>query len=352
MNLVIIPAYQPDERLVQLVDELWQQRLGMVVVDDGSGEAYTSVFEKIQDVCVILHHEKNMGKGAAIKTALQYIKDEIWDCQTIGVMDADGQHLPEDMHRVLMAARKHTNSLVLGVRKLDGRVPLKSKLGNTITRHVFHLLSGKMISDTQTGLRAFDIHLVDWLLNIEGEHYEYETNVLLSAVKENIPIQEVGISTIYHDSNNSGSHFHAFKDSVLIYGDMIKFTLSSFTSFLLDYGLFSLLMMILPRKELYILTANVLARGCSAFYNYSMNCRFVFGEKRKWQTAAGYFALAGVILAANNLLLGFLTGFIHINPFIAKIMTEVFLFIFSCMTQKYIIFGKKEHTGHKGLAIQ
>ena len=112
------------------------------------------------------------------------------------------------------------------------------------------------------------------------------------------------------------------------------------------------MMMILPQKELYILTANILARGCSAFYNYSMNCYFVFGEKRRWQTAAGYFALAGVILAANNLILGFLTVFMQMNPFIAKVMTEIFLFIFSCMTQKYVIFSKKENTGSKGLAMQ
>ena len=78
-------------------------------------------------------------------------------------------------------------------------MPLKSRLGNTITRKVFKLLSGVSISDTQTGMRVFTSDLVKKLLTVEGERYEYEMNVPLFLAKEGIDIDEVPINTIYQD---------------------------------------------------------------------------------------------------------------------------------------------------------
>lgn len=93
MSVVIIPAYKPDERLVGIVDQLWTYGFRIVVVDDGSGEDYLDIFNRINDVCILLRHEENRGKGAAIKTALDYVNREIWGSTLIGVMDCDGQHL-------------------------------------------------------------------------------------------------------------------------------------------------------------------------------------------------------------------------------------------------------------------
>ena len=97
MSVVIIPVYKPDETLVTITDRLWAYGCQMVVVDDGSGEEYQKIFDKVRDICIVLHHLKNRGKGAAIKTALTYIKNELWDSGLVGIMDCDGQHLPEDM---------------------------------------------------------------------------------------------------------------------------------------------------------------------------------------------------------------------------------------------------------------
>lgn len=76
---------------------------------------------------------------------------------------------------------------------------------------------------------------------MEGERYEYEMNVLLFLAKEGIDIDEVPINTIYQDRENSTSHFRAVWDSIRIYKDLLKFTLSSFSSFVLDYLLFAFL---------------------------------------------------------------------------------------------------------------
>ena len=227
MAVVIIPAFQPDKTLMAITDQLWSMGYRIVVVDDGSGDGYQEIFDAVSDISILIHHPQNRGKGAAIKTALSYIRDEMWDCDVVGVMDSDGQHTTEDMRRVLEFAECHRKTLVLGVRSVGKDMPLKSRIGNQLTRNIFRLISGVSVSDTQTGLRAFSQELIKKLLTVDGDRYEYETNVLMEMAKTKIPIMEVPIDTIYHDSSNSCSHFHAFKDSVRIYKNLLKFTLSS-----------------------------------------------------------------------------------------------------------------------------
>ena len=73
---------------------------------------------------------ENQGKGEAIKTALQYIRAELWEYSAVGIMDADGQHLPEDMEKLLMRAGRNPGTLVLGTRNLDQSTPWKSRFCN------------------------------------------------------------------------------------------------------------------------------------------------------------------------------------------------------------------------------
>lgn len=342
MSVVIIPAYKPDETLVTITDCLWVYGCQTVVVDDGSGEEYGGIFDRVKDICIVLRHLENRGKGAAIKTALAYIKDEWWDSGPVGVMDCDGQHLPEDMVKLLEFARVHRKALVLGVRTVGAAMPLKSRWGNKITRTVFRLASGADVSDTQTGLRAFNAEMIPKLLSVEGERYEYEMNMLMVLAKEKIPIEEVPIRTIYRDKNNSNSHFRSIVDSARIYKDILKFTFSSLSSFVLDYLLFSLAMFFMPHTAVYTLLANIAARAVSALYNYSMNCRLVFHAKRKTKTAVRYFALAGFILIMNNLILGMFTQVFHIPVCPAKLLTECALFVFSWLIQELVIFRKEK----------
>lgn len=335
MAVVIIPAYRTDGALVEVVNELQREKLvekrnmQVIVVDDGSGDEYRDVFDEVSEECIVLHHRENRGKGAAIKTALTYVKKEIWEYDTIGIMDADGQHRPEDMMRLPDFSKEHRQALCLGVRKVGKDMPLRSRLGNGITRKVFRLVSGTAVSDTQTGLRGFDIRLLPDLLAVSGERYEYEMNVLLTCARKHIDIEEMEIETIYHDRENSCSHFNSVRDSFRIYKDIFKFTLSFMSSFLLDYGLFSLFMLFLPHTTAMVMAGNVTARVVSALYNYNINCRHVFHTRRKASTAFQYILLAGVILLLNNIILDFLVQSAGLSVYPAKLITECVLFIIS-----------------------
>lgn len=341
MTVVIIPAYQPDKTLLKIVEELWDCGCRILVVDDGSKAEYRPIFDGIRDIAIVLTHGKNRGKGAAIKTAMRYIQNEVWGCDVIGVMDADGQHMTADMMALAEFSRKHRGALALGVRDVGRKMPLKSRLGNQITRGVFRLVSGLKVSDTQTGLRAFSPELIPELLQVEGDRYEYEMNALMAFARAGIPIVEFPIHTIYRDQSNSCSHFRALADSVRIYKDILKFTLSSLSSFALDYILFFVIMLFLPKEAAYVLFANVAARMVSAYYNYAMNCRFVFHAAKRAGTAAGYFALAGLILAGNSILLEIFVNVLHVSVYPAKLLTECLLFLASWLVQKGVIFRKE-----------
>lgn len=290
---VIIPALNPDEGLREIVERNWELENQIILVDDGSDKKYERLFWELGEKCIVLHHEENRGKGEAIKTALKYIKEELWECRVVGIMDADGQHLPDDMEKLLMKAAAEPMALIVGSRTIDRNVPWKSRMGNLITRRIFRMKTGVEVSDTQTGLRAFSTRLLDFMLDIEGERCEYEMNVLVTCAKANIPIIEVPIETIYHDKGNSCSHFRKVRDSVRIYRQLLKFSFVSFSSFLLDYVM-----------------------------------------------------LAGLILVLNNILLQiFMAVYIPLYP--AKILTECTLFLISWLIQKKLIFSVRKSVGIK-----
>lgn len=345
MDIAIIPAYDPDTKLVRLVSDLYNKGIyNIVVVNDGSTKESQEIFKQIQKNVTLLTHEVNKGKGAAIKTALAFIST-LKDVQGIVILDADGQHRPVDAIRLLHSLHDNNSKLVLGVRCFDDKIPLRSLFGNTLTKYVFRLCSGKWISDTQTGLRAFSIDMVPELIKVSGERYEYEMNVLLTCAKKKVPITEVPIATIYHDSNNSCSHFRAVQDSVRIYGNILAFSGASLLSFLFDYLLFFLFVPLFNLNMVEgtaLIFANISARIISAAFNYYLNSTFIFRYKEnRFKSIISYSLLACLILVLNTTLLYCLSDLLGMNQALAKLITEAALFFISFTAQKFIIFNRK-----------
>ena len=346
---VIIPAYRPDERLWRLATEVLERGYRLIVVDDGGGADYLPIFEGLDPRTIVLRHPENRGKGAAIKTGLAHLQTltEGYDpaCPPlVGVMDADGQHLTSDMARVFEGAAANPDKLTLGVRVVGKEMPFRSRFGNGITRAVFGMLTGAKVSDTQTGLRAHSVALIPEMLGVEGDRYEYEMAVLTRMAHRHIGFFEVPIATLYEDRQNSTSHFRVVRDSVRIYATLLKFAGSSFISFLVDYGLFNLFVLLtslvaLPWAD--ILAANIAARVISGCVNYYLNCRYVFGRKPSWKSAGEYLLLALLVLAVNSGVL-YLWNMIPGMPVaICKLLTEICVFFANYVVQKKIIFKKK-----------
>ena len=332
----LIPAYQPNRTLAGLVRDLDKEGQRVIVVDDGSGPDYGALFTVCGERSLVLRHETNRGKGAALKTGLTWLRENVPGPYTVVTLDADGQHTASDTVKVAQAAEEDPAALVLGSRRQGRGCPLRSRFGNGVTRLVYRAAARTSVYDTQTGLRAFSSRLVSTLLAVPGERYEYEMNVLLRMAEADIPIREVPIETIYLDGNRS-SHFNTLRDSWRIYRDILKFSASSLLGFAVDYLLFSLLAFLTG----WTIFANIAARFVSAGVNFSVNRWLVFKDKGPFRrSAAQYFALAAGILAANSAILFVLTA-LGLDPYVAKLLTEGILFVCSFTVQKKVIFRKK-----------
>lgn len=206
---LIIPAYNPNARLVGLVRALHAHFARILLVDDGSTRGRENIEAVRPFVSRILTHSSNRGKGAALKTAFAALEPG----EDAVTADADGQHAPEDILKVAAALRDCRGGIVLGVRRTDAQAPFRSRLGNGWSCLLFRLLLGFKVSDTQTGLRGIPASIVPRLLELPGDHYDYEQVMLLETRHLPDRVHEVPIRKVYFE-NNAESHFRPLKDTI------------------------------------------------------------------------------------------------------------------------------------------
>ena len=351
--IILIPAYEPDQQLPALIRRIRnaEPAVHVVVVDDGSGQAFRDVFDDVRGLgCHVVAYARNRGKGFALKAGFGFIADNLPGHDVV-CADSDGQHTVTDIFRVAGAVLANRTAgrwqaMVLGNRSFTGNVPARSRVGNTATRLLFTLATGERIPDTQTGLRGYPAGMLPWLRSVRGERYEYELNLLLEAGNAGFSIQSVDIATVYLD-HNSGSHFRPLADSARIYAPLLKFLASSFAAFLVDTVVFLLLTVAIDS----LLLAVIGARAVSSAVNFLVNRRLVFehGRERPARTAGvRYFGLVAVLLAANFALVWALEA-LAVPALPAKILAEGVLLTVSFAVQKRLLFAARsrpEAAGH------
>ena len=342
--IVVIPAYEPDEKLLRVVAELKRDTdYAIVVVNDGSSEAAEPVFAALPEGVTLLRHAQNRGKGRALKTAYEYIAAHFPQSEGIVTVDADGQHLPADVVRVSEDWEAHPETLVLGSRRFTGTVPWRSRAGNAITRVVFRLSTGVSVYDTQTGLRAFAVSRIPMMLEMRGERYEYEINILLYATRQHMPIREVTIETVYI-ADNASSHFHPMRDSWRIYKMILLFAASSLLAAAVDYVLVLSLSALFAKQAQGLLWSVVLARVISSFLNYMLNRKLVFEDCSR-RSVFRYYLVAAGIMAANYGLLSLISGVMPLA--LAKLLVELALYPLSFYLQRRFVFARGERISYK-----
>ncbi len=349
---LIIPSYEPDDRLINLLQSLTVSGFThIILVNDGSDEKYAHFFETAKNDygCTVLNHVVNLGKGRALKTAFNYCLNN--DSELVGCVtaDSDGQHNAHDILAVMDALITEPNNLILGSRDFsNANVPRKSYFGNTLTRKVCKFLCSVDVSDTQTGLRGIPASFMRDLLETAGERFEFETRMLIQS-KDNHPITEIPIETVYDSKENHQTHFNPIVDSVKIYlifgAEFIRFAISSLSSSVVDLVLFTLfckLFKTLYPVGAYIALATVSARVLSATYNYLINYTFVFKSNvNKGIALTKYVALAVIQMSLSALFVTLLfMAFPAIPEVIIKVIIDTILFFISYYIQKRLIFKR------------
>lgn len=342
---IIIPSLSPDERLVHLVEELAANGfLRILVINDGSSDEYEHFFDKTRELgAVVLRHVVNQGKGRALKTAFHYVLDQWQDCDGVITTDSDGQHAVADIGACAKSLMHNHDKLILGCRDFKkANVPFKSRYGNIITSSVMRLFVGVNISDTQTGLRGISKELMRRFLAVEGERFEYETNMLLCCKEEQIPVVEIPIETIYYE-NNKSTHFRPLQDSLKIYRLFLKFIMASLSSSLIDILLFALgtavLKSVMPGY--YIIVSTVIARVVSSAYNFCVNRHSVFkSEAKVGHTLLRYYTLAIVQMSLSAFGVYGIFKLLGGSETLIKIVVDCLLFVISFQIQREWVFKK------------
>ncbi|MFS0724813.1 GtrA family protein [Paenibacillus sp. 1P07SE] len=349
-TFILIPSLEPDERLLAYVQELHGYGLtNVVIVDDGSGEAYQPIFSKLSESgCVVLHHAVNQGKGEALKTGFQFIERSYADISCIVTADSDGQHAAVDVCRLAEEAGRHPDALVLGVRNFsEGGIPPKSLLGNRVTSLIFAMLYGKRLSDTQTGLRAFSPKLLAFMQGIRGSRFEYELQMLISCMQSGISIHTTPIQVIY-ENGNAGTHFKAVRDSARImrvmFSSFVRFISSSVASSAVDLGiawlLLDLLRPVLEQQDYTrILLATVIARVISIGVNYALNRNFVFRMMDNRGSLWRYLTLCAWVILLSSTGVYLLHTILMIDDKLAKLICDTLLFLLSYHMQRRWVFA-------------
>ena len=348
----MVPAFQPSEKLVEVVR---RAVLGgftqIIVIDDGSGEAYKPIFEECQTFSgvTLLKNEVNQGKGYSLKKSFQFIENNFRNIEGVVTADADGQHLPEDIFRVRNelhdSISRGENSVILGSRNFRGAdVPPRSKFGNIATTGLIRLLYGIRVEDTQTGLRGIPTEHLASLQRVKGSRFEWEMNSLLDLMNRKIPLVEIEIATVYHDLSNSQSHFRPVRDSIQIWFQILRFTLSSLTGAAVDLGVYSLIILLFftgSVDAVGITVATVIARVCSGLTNYFVNRQIVFVDGNKVRVSlTRYVILALILVSASALGTVVLANVFDGHAIAAKVIVDVGLYVLSFIVQKRWVFTK------------
>ena len=357
---VLIPAYKPDDRLNLLIEALIKKGFSRVIaVDDGGGADFSEIFEKSAALgAEVLRHPENRGKGAALKTGIAHVLDT--GAAPIVTCDCDGQHTPEDIALIADRLIEKPDALVLGTRN-KRLMPPKSKFGNNLTCFLLGVMTGLWIADTQTGLRGLPSGALCDYLALEGERYEYETNMLMEARRARRPVEQVTIDTLYFD-DNKGSHFHPIRDGMKIYGLLFqqigRYLGSSILAGVIDLGLFTLLVYILPARFAVLHTSDrflasliafflpakfgvpaLLARIGSSLVNYFVNRNLVFKSHAGKRSIFYYYLVVAIVLTCDIQLMK-VFGAIGITPVVSKILADGIMFVVSYNVQQRIIFKK------------
>ena len=344
---VIIPSYRPDGKLIEVVRKLREKGFGdIILVDDGSGDEFRQIFGEVSlfFFFTVLTHQENRGKGSALKTAFGYCIRERSECNGVITVDGDDQHHIEDIMACCARLQEKPDHVILGARDFGAKeVPFRSRFGNILTRGIFRIACGIQITDTQTGLRAIPACYLRDMMEIEGNRYEYETNMLLEMKARGIPFEEVEIRTIYLNENNS-SHFNPLKDSFRIYYTIFTFAGSAAASSSIDLFLFylatGLLTRMKPEGAWNIAAAAIAARAGSSLFNYHINRRKVFGRGNR-SSAVRYYMLCVLQLAVS---VGIVSGISFLFPTgnfgktLIKALADIILFLISYQIQREWVF--------------
>jgi len=208
---IIIPVYNHEHTIADVIKSSVKLNFPVFVVDDGSTDSTYARIKSLRDIYV-LRHAGNEGKGAAILTGFaEAVKIADWAI----TIDADGQHIPEDALNLIQAIPENERPLILGTREgMSGKdVPWTSRFGRKFSNFWVLLSGGPHLLDSQSGFRIYPLpEAID--LEVRARRYQFEVEILVKATRQKIPVVEVPVRVNYAAGTERISHFRPLVDFI------------------------------------------------------------------------------------------------------------------------------------------
>lgn len=193
MEIVVIPAYNEEKNIGEVVKRARKIGFKVLVIDDGSKDKTYEIAKR--SGAIVIRHEKNKGKGEALKTAFNFLRKNR-KIKRVVVIDADLQYLPEEAPKLLKPIKEDKADLVMGFRNWR-EVPFRHRLGNFVWRKFFNILFGTKFKDTNCGFMAFGRRAIEKIKNVHGG-YIIENSILIDALKNKLKIEQVPVKVFYN----------------------------------------------------------------------------------------------------------------------------------------------------------
>lgn len=204
LSIAIIPAYNEALTIAKVIEETSKYVTKVVVVDDGSSDDTAEIASHCK--AEVIHHERNMGKGAALKTGFEYCKKE--GCEYIITIDADAQHDPADIPKLLEPLLAKRADVTIGSRFVlnNCEIPTYRQTGLTLIGVLGRYLTGNSVKDTQSGFRAYNTKALEIGSNFKSKGFGVESEQLSILLENGLKIIEVPVVINYQVDNASKKH--------------------------------------------------------------------------------------------------------------------------------------------------
>lgn len=212
---VLIPAYNEAKTIAALINKIKEQKLDSIIIDDGSKDDTSAV--ALRNGAVVLKNSKNEGKGASLIKGFNYALDKGFDM--VIAMDADGQHLPEEIPYFLKAAEDSKSGIIIGNRMCERRnMPLIRVLTNKTMSWLISIVAGINIPDTQCGFRLIKREVLE-KIRFTSNKFEIESELIIKAARLGFRIESVPIKSVYQGER---SKINPFVDTLRFFRFLFK----------------------------------------------------------------------------------------------------------------------------------
>ncbi len=207
---VLIPTYNNERTLEDVIRRTLLYTSDIIVVNDGSTDSTPLILDAFRDM-VVLNTPHNRGKGSALRKGFAYAIDRGF--RYVITLDSDGQHFPEDIPAFIDCIIQNPDSLIMGVRDMDQKgIPGTSSFGHRFSIFWFKVETGLTVQDVQTGYRLYPLTEIQRFHHFYSRKYEFEVEIMVRLAWRGVKVTEVPVKIFYAPENERVSHFRKFRD--------------------------------------------------------------------------------------------------------------------------------------------